>query len=96
MPAARRDIQSRQAVLHFKVKGKRDKVRFVPVHVTSQRLIEQYLGAREPRCRYRRPVFRAVTNNRTGDLARALDPVSVCRNIVLNYLDLVRLCGSCQ
>src|SRR5208283_3321121 len=28
-----RDIQSRQGVLHFRVKGKRDKVRFVPVHV---------------------------------------------------------------
>jgi site-specific recombinase XerC len=26
------------------VKGKRDKVRFVPVHVTAQRLIKQYLA----------------------------------------------------
>ena len=39
-----RDIQSRQAVLHFRVKGKRDKVPFVPVHVTAQRLIAQYLA----------------------------------------------------
>ena len=28
-----RDIQSRQGVLHFRVKGKRVKVRFIPVHV---------------------------------------------------------------
>src|SRR6202050_2781794 len=39
-----RDIQSRQGVLHFRVKGKRDKVRFVPVHVAAQRLIERYLA----------------------------------------------------
>jgi site-specific recombinase XerD len=38
-----RDIQSRQGVMHFRVKGKRDKIRFVPVHVTAQRLIEEYL-----------------------------------------------------
>src|SRR5215471_10902507 len=29
-----RDIQSRQGVMHFRIKGKRDKIRFVPVHVT--------------------------------------------------------------
>ena len=39
-----RDIQSHQTVLHFRFKGKRGKVRFVPVHVTAQRLIEQYLA----------------------------------------------------
>jgi integrase len=50
-----RDIQSRQGVLHFRVKGKRDKVRFVPVHVTAQRLIEQISGTRRLRHRHRRP-----------------------------------------
>jgi hypothetical protein len=30
-------------------------------------------------------VFRPVTNNRTGDLDRPLDPASVYRNIVLKY-----------
>jgi integrase/recombinase XerD len=35
-----KDMQSRQGVLHFKVKGKRGKVRFVPVEVLAQRLIE--------------------------------------------------------
>src|ERR1700747_2122144 len=30
-------------------------------------------------------VFRPVTNNRTGELDRALDPASVYRNIVLKY-----------
>jgi hypothetical protein len=30
--------------VHFRVKGRRDKIRFVPVHVTAQRLIEEYLA----------------------------------------------------
>jgi integrase/recombinase XerD len=39
-----RDSQSRQGVVHFRVKGKRDKIRLVPVHVTAQRLTEEYLA----------------------------------------------------
>jgi site-specific recombinase XerD len=38
-----RDMQSRQGVMHFRIKGKRDKIRFVPVHPMVQRLIEEYL-----------------------------------------------------
>ena len=80
-----RDIQSRQGVLHFRVKGKRDKVRFVPVHVTAQRLIEQYLAQAGHGADTPGPVFRPVTNNRTGKLDRPLDPASVYRNIVVKY-----------
>ena len=80
-----RDIQSRQGVLHFRVKGKRDKVRFVPVHVAAQRLIEQYLALAGHAADIAGPVFRPVTNNRTGKLDRALDPASVYRNIVVKY-----------
>lgn len=39
-----KDLQSRQGgVIHFKVKGKRGKIRFVPAHPQAQRLIENYL-----------------------------------------------------
>ena len=40
-----RDMQSRQGVMHFRIKGKRDKIRFVPVHPMAQRLIGEYLAA---------------------------------------------------
>jgi integrase/recombinase XerD len=80
-----RDIQSRQGVLHFRVKGKRDKVRFIPVHVTAQRLIEQYLASAGHAADTAGPVFRPVTNNRTRKLDRPLDPASVYRNIVVKY-----------
>jgi hypothetical protein len=32
-------MQSRQGVMHFRIKGKRDKIRFVPVHPMALRLI---------------------------------------------------------
>src|ERR1700719_3766516 len=50
-----KDMQSRQGVLHFRVKGKRGKVRFVPVQVLAQRLIEEYPALADTRRRYRRP-----------------------------------------
>ena len=38
-----RDMQTRQGVMHLRVKGKRDKIRFVPVHAMALRLIGEYL-----------------------------------------------------
>jgi len=80
-----KDMQSRQGVLHFRVKGKRGKIRFVPVQVLAQRLIEEYLALAGHAADTTGPVFRPVTNNRTGDLDRPLHPASVCQNIVKKY-----------
>jgi site-specific recombinase XerD len=33
--------------MHFRIKGKRDKIRFVPVNAAAQRLIEDYLASRD-------------------------------------------------
>jgi site-specific recombinase XerD len=38
-----RDIHSRQGVMHFRIDGKGDKIRFVPVHPMVLRLIGEYL-----------------------------------------------------
>ncbi len=78
-------MQSRQGVLHFRVKGKRGKIRFVPVHAMAQRLIEEYLALAGHGADAGGPLFRPVTNNRTGELNRPLDPASVYRNIVRKY-----------
>jgi site-specific recombinase XerD len=81
-----KDIQSRQGVVHFRVKGKRDKTRFVPVHAMSQRLIEEYLALAGHAADAIGPLFRPVKNNRTPEkLDRPLDPASVYRNIVRHY-----------
>ena len=39
-----KDLHSRQGVMHFRVKGKRSKIRFVPVNAAAQRMIEDYLA----------------------------------------------------
>ena len=80
-----KDLQSRQGVMHFKVKGKRGKIRFVPAHAQAQRLIESYLlmaGHAEDKDG---PLFRPVRNNRTGVLERPLNANSLYRNVVRKY-----------
>jgi site-specific recombinase XerD len=90
-----RDIETRQGVKHFRIKGKGNKIRYVPMHQTAQRLIEEYLAiakhgggqdGEEPEssaldC----ALFRPVKNNRTGTLDKHLEPGSIYRNIVLKY-----------
>lgn len=77
--------------MHFRIKGKRDKIRFVPVHVLAQRLIEEYLAALGKHggglsgADLDSPLFRPVKNNRTGTLDKHLEPGSIYRNIIQKY-----------
>lgn len=84
-----RDVQSRQGVMHFRVKGKRDKIRFVPVHPMALRLIGEYLAmAKHGGGEHKdldEALFRPVKNNRTGTLDKHLEPGSIYRNIVMKY-----------
>jgi integrase/recombinase XerD len=80
-----RDLHSRQGVMHFRIKGKRAKIRFVPVNAAAQRTIEAYLALAGHRADLDGPLFRPVKNNRTGRLDQALDPASVYRNVVVKY-----------
>ncbi len=80
-----KDMQSREGVKHFKVKGKRDKIRYVPLHPLAQRLIEQYLLCAGHGADGDGPLFRPVRNNRTGELERALNANSIYRNVVMKY-----------
>ena len=80
-----KDLHSRQGVLHFRINGKRAKIRFIPVNAAAQRTIEDYLTLAGHRVDLEGPLFRPVKNNRTGRLDRHLDPASVYRNIVRKY-----------
>jgi site-specific recombinase XerD len=80
-----RDMQSRQGVMHFRIQGKRSKIRFVPVHPMAQRLIEEYLMWAKHGGELDGPLFRPVKNNRTGTLDKHLEPGSVYRNILRKY-----------
>jgi len=93
-----RDVQSRQGVMHFRIKGKRDKIRFVPVHPMVLRLIGEYLeagkhGGGVSHEGLDSPLFRPVSNNRTGTLDRHLDPGSIYRNIVMKYAKATGISG---
>jgi len=85
-----RDMQSRQGVMHLRIKGKRDKVRYIPLHPMGLRLIGEYLemakrGGGQDGVDLDGALFRPVKNNRTGTLNKHLDPGSIYKNIVAKY-----------
>jgi integrase/recombinase XerD len=80
------DVHSREGVVHFLVQGKRNKIRFVPVHPMGQRLIVEYLALAGHALDADGPLFRPVKNNRTAEgLKRTLNPNSIYRNVVRHY-----------
>jgi integrase/recombinase XerD len=81
-----RDLENREGVRHLRIHGKRDKIRFVPVHAAALRLIEEYLALAGHGTDLAGPLFRPIRNNRSAEkLERALDPASVYRNVVRHY-----------
>ncbi len=80
-----KDVQSREGVKHLRVKGKRDKIRYIPLHPQAQRLIESYLLLAGHADDLDGPLFRPVRNNKTGELEKHLNPNSIYRNIVRKY-----------
>ncbi len=80
-----RDVQQREGVLHLRIEGKGDKIRFVPVAAKAARLIQEYLEAAGHGDDLGGPLFRPVKNNSTGTLAKPLNPASVYQEIVRRY-----------
>jgi integrase/recombinase XerD len=72
-----RDIQSRQGVLHFRIHGKRDKIRFIAVNPMAQRLIIEYMDEIGHKEDLRSALFRPVRNNVTKELNKHLTPDAV-------------------
>ncbi|MBI1784278.1 site-specific integrase, partial [Candidatus Sumerlaeota bacterium] len=92
-----KDIQSRRGVLHFRVHGKGSKIRFVPVHVGTIGLIEEYMEAAGHRLDLSSPLFKPVRNNATGILDKPLHPNGVYQSVVRHYAKLagVDVAGFC-
>ena len=81
-----KDIQSREGATHFRVTGKGDKIRYVPVHADAQRRIDAYLTMAGHGADLTGPLFRPLVNTRTPEkLDRPLDPASIYRNVVRHY-----------
>jgi integrase/recombinase XerD len=80
------DMHTRQGVLHFRIVGKRNKIRFIPVHFVAKQLIRAYLAKSKHGHKATNELFRPVKNNRTAaGVERPLDPSSVYRNVVRHY-----------
>jgi integrase/recombinase XerD len=80
-----RDLQQREGVLHFRIHGKGDKIRYIPVGLKAQRLITEYLDQAKHKADLDGALFRPVKNNMTKVLAKHLHPASVYREIVRLY-----------
>ena len=64
----------RRGVPHLMIKGKGDKIRYVPLHPATNALIHEYLEAAGHGADENGALFRPIRNNRTGQLQKALTP----------------------
>ena len=80
-----KDMHQRQGVMHFRIHGKGSKVRYIPVHPRSQRLITEYLKTGGHEYELDSPMFRPVRNRVNGKLDKPLHPDSVLHSIVVYY-----------
>jgi integrase/recombinase XerD len=85
-----KDLQMRQGVLHFRISGKRDKIRYLPVNAEALRLIDEYLELAGHGSEKGGALFRPVKNNTTGTLKKHLHPDSLYQ-IVVAYAEQVGL-----
>ena len=82
----------RKGVPHLRVHGKGGKIRYIPTHVNTMTLIEEYLEAAGHGHVDNGALFRSVSNNAAGSAA-ALTPGSVYADIVQRYLDKLGIKG---
>jgi integrase/recombinase XerD len=80
-----KDVQKRDGVMQFRIEGKGEKVRYVPVGMKALRLLTEYLDAAGHKEDLDGPLFRPVQNRVTGALNKPLHPVSVYQDIVKRY-----------
>src|SRR5262249_38514882 len=80
-----RDVQKRDGVVQFRIEGKGEKVRYVPVGLKALRLITEYLEAAGHKEELEGPLFRPVQNQVDGNLHKPLHPISVYQDIVQRY-----------
>jgi len=76
-----KDCQDRRGVPHFRITGKRSKVRYVPIHPNTKQAIHEYLLEAGHGEEKNGALFRPVKNNISGRLNKHLSPRSVFKLI---------------
>ena len=85
--------QARRGVPHLAVQGKGGKLRFLPAHPHSLRLVAEYLAASGHGQEADGPLFRRVRAPKAGMLASALTPGSIYADVVVHYMKQVGITG---
>ena len=83
----------RRGVPHLRVQGKGAKLRYIPTHSNSLRLITEYLDAAGHGKDSDGPLFRPIINPRAGHTATALTPGGVYTAVVVRYMKQVGILG---
>ena len=85
--------QERRGVPHLRVQGKGGKLRYLPAHPHSLRLVAEYLAASGHGQEADGPLFRRIRTPKAGTLAGALTPGSVYADVVVRYMAQVGIAG---
>ena len=85
--------QERRGVPHLRVQGKGGKLRYLPAHPHSLRLVAEYLAASGHAGEVDGPLFRRIRTPRAGVLATALTPCAVYSEVVVPYMAQVGITG---
>ena len=85
--------QDRRGVPHLRVQGKGGKLRYLPAHPHSLRLVAEYLVAAGHGGEADGPLFRRIRAPRAGVAATALTPGAVYSDVVVRYMAQVGITG---
>jgi integrase/recombinase XerD len=85
--------QARRGVPHLRVHGKGGKLRYIPAHPDTLRLVAEYLKEAGHAKEQDGPLFRPVRNPRAGYTATALTPGGVYSEVVVRYMRQVGIAG---
>ena len=85
--------QERRGVAHLRVQGKGGKLRYIPTHPNSLRLVAEYLAAAGHGAELDAPLFRRIRSPKAGAVASALTPGAVYAEVVLFYMKRIGITG---
>ena len=85
--------QERRGVPHLRVQGKGGKLRYIPTHPNSLRLVAEYLEAAGHGAELDAPLFRRSRTPKAGAVASALTPGAVYAEVVVFYMKQVGITG---
>lgn len=83
----------RRGVPHLRVHGKGGKLRYIPAHPNTLRLVNEYLELAGHGPDQDGPLFRPIRNHRAGHAATALTPGGVYSEVVVRYMKQLGLTG---